>query len=501
MLQKLKQFLKHTFIYSLSNIAAKASGFVLIPLYTAYISIDEFGQWGLIDASVMIMVEVLALGLANAILIINNAEEFKKKSASGFFTITTFVIFVNSVILILFELFGKEITASFISIEFYALLRLAVWVIVIRVINNLFLAKLRADELSVSYTIFNVIKLSVTLLLAIYFVASLQLGVEGILYAYLSAEVITLFLMIPVMLRQFNFIFDKVLLKAALNFGVPLVFSGIGIMLINLSDRYILKVLMNNETVGLYDLGYRFAGVINMFLILPFGFTLMPAAYKIYGKDGDKRYYTKLMTYFTFILVWAGLALSIFSKEIIETLTFNPDYYPAYTIVPIIVFAYVFSGMRNVVSLGMFLTKNTKYIAYITLFIAALNIGLNFIVIPYFGMIGAAYNTLFSFIIYYWLSLKISDRYYKIPFEHKKLFQILGVGIIFYFIAYLIPDINIIISITVKIIIICLFPIVLYYMKFYEVIELKSLRGFYNKYKNPMLWIQTINSAKEKNEE
>jgi len=480
MLNNLKQFLKHTLIYSISNVAAKAVGFVLIPLYTAYISIDEFGQFSLIDATIMILVEILPLGLANAILIINNNQEYSDKKSSGFFTIISFILLLNFVFVILFELlYATGLLITLLGEENQLLLRISLWIIIIRVINSLFLTKLRADEKSVIYTAASVVKLLFTLGFAAYFIVIHKMGIIGILYAYLISEVVAFIIMLPLMIPQMKINFDKSILKFSLRFGFPFVFSSIGIMLLNLSDRYVLKLLTDNATIGLYDLGYRFAGILNMFLILPFSITLLPVAYKIYGQEGDKRYYTKLMTYLTFVLMWAGLALSIFSKEIIENFTFNPEYYPAYQVVPVVILSYIFSGMRNMAQLGMLLSKNTQYVAYTTLFVALLNIVLNFIFIPVGGMMAAAYNTLVSFIVYYFLSLIISNKYYHIPFEHKKLLLLFVIGIGFYFIAVVLSGINIILLFIIKVFLLLVFPVLLYYLNFYEKVEVSSLTGIY----------------------
>jgi O-antigen/teichoic acid export membrane protein len=126
-----------------------------------------------------------------------------------------------------------------------------------------------------------------------------------------------------------SFSFDIPLLKIGISFGIPLIFSSVAMMLLNLSDRYIIKYFLNDEMVGLYDLGYRVAGALNMFVIVPLSLTLVPQAYKMFGKTGDKRFYSKVLTYLTFGLVWIGLALSLFSKEIIKLLAQKQSFWPS----------------------------------------------------------------------------------------------------------------------------------------------------------------------------
>ena len=387
MLNKLKYFLKQSAIYSIGNLATKASGVILLPLYTTYISLAEFGILGIIDVTILILAELINLGQAQALVMLNNSDEYVNEKKRVFFTVLS-----SSVIICFGFIALGEISLPYISkifsepLKYHYLLRLALYIIVARVINNIYLNKLRADERSSAYTIFSVSKLLLTLCLTIYFLAYVHLKITGILYSYLISETVIIVILSIVLFKKLEPKFVKKIMFASISFGIPLIFGSLAMMLLNVSDRYIIKYFTNNAMVGLYDLGYRFAGILNMFFIMPFTLALMPQAYKMYTKEGDKRYYTKLMTYLTFGLVWLGLGISIFSKEVIKIFALNPSFWPAYKIVPIVTASYIFFGMRIIASLGMFLTKKTKYVANTTIIAAALNILLNILLIPKFGI-------------------------------------------------------------------------------------------------------------------
>jgi len=181
------------------------------------------------------------------------------------------------------------------------------------------------------------------------------------------------------------------------------------------------------------------------------------------------------MTYSTFFFVWGFVALSLFSREIVVIFGRQKEFWEAYTVVPIILLGYVFSGMRLNASLGMMLTKNTKYVGITTLLSAAVNIGLNFIFIPMYGIMAAAVNTLLSYILFYFLTLYKSNQYYKIPFEHLKLFVLVVVGSLLAGVIYFLPPLGLIIGSLIKIAIIISFPFILYFFNFYEKAELDIL--------------------------
>ncbi len=476
MLKRLTSTVRHTFIYSISNIAAKAVGILLIPLYTAKLSLGEFGVWDLLDITITILTEIFILGQASSIILLNNSDEYKDRKDSSLFTISAFVLAAGALLVILAESIISLFPATFHnSLVPASYIRLGAYIILLRIMNNLFLAKLRADEHSFFYTIVSSARILLMTGITIYFVAWLNKGLFGILYAAAIGEFVIILFLLAKIIPQMKLYFDKKILSASLKFGLPLVFSSLGFMLLNLSDRYIIKYLLGAEALGLYGFGYRVAGVLNMFLILPFSLSLMPIAYKIFGQSDDKRYFSKLMTYSTFFFVWGFVFLSLFSEELIRIFALKNEFDSAYLVVPVILLSYVFSGMRLNASLGMFLTKNTKHIAWITIGSAALNVLLNFIFIPLFGIMAAAVNTLVSFVIFYFVTQNFSDKYYKIPFENKKLAIMILVGSLLSAPVYFLPAMNPAFTIFIKIILIVFFPLLLFFFNFYEKAELDIL--------------------------
>jgi O-antigen/teichoic acid export membrane protein len=183
-----------------------------------------------------------------------------------------------------------------------------------------------------------------------------------------------------------------------------------------------------------------------------------------------------------------GLGISIFSKEVIKIFALNPSFWPAYKIVPIVTASYIFFGMRIIASLGMFLTKKTKYVANTTIVAAVLNILLNILLIPKFGMITAAYTTLISFVILYLLSYYYSNKCYEIPFENSKILKLFVLGTAFYFIATIFNGNSLAIRFLVKILLFVIFPFLLLVWNFYEPIELQRMGQLYKKWKSPAKW-------------
>jgi len=497
MLNKIKNILKHSAIYSLGNIATKLIGIVLLPLYTKHITVSEYGILGILEITIMILTQVFILGQSQAFLRFHDLEGFKEKSKSTLFTLFIFLFSIGLLLNLIGQNFVPELSSLFSKTsEFDIYFRLCFYIIFLRIINNLFLSVLRAKEKSVFYATANIIKIAIILGFNIYFVAFAKIGVKGILYSYLIGDGLLFIILFPSMISEMIPKFDSKILRAALTFGFPLIFASLAGMLLNMGDRYILKLLVDYKEVGLYSLGYKVAGILNVFLIQSFSLALLPIAYKMYGQKGDKRYYSKMQTYFVFVLFWAGLGLALFGKELIKALALNPDYWLAYTIVPYIILGYIFSGARSILNLGLYLKKKTSYIAYNTIGAAVLNIGLNFLLIPKYKMIGAAVATIISFVALYFVTYFVANRFYKIPYENMKLLKMLVLAIVLFFLSTLTANLNILPRILIKVAIIISFPFILYPMNFYEPIEILRIKQSWKKWRNPRKWKE--NFAKNK---
>ena len=500
MLDKLKYLIKHSFIYSISNVVSKASGIILLPLYTDYFSVGEYGRLGLILITIVLCSQSLILGQNLAIIRFNNSVEFKSRIKSILFTLLLLLILICVIFIVVTKIFLHDFAGLFGDVELYKpFLNIAIYIIAITAFNNLLLSKLRADDNSILYTVSSIIKIIVVVVLSIYLLVVKGLKIDGVLYAQLFGEIVQAVIVIPKILAQIKVKIEFKIIGEALKFGFPLIFSAMAINLLNGSDRFIIKFLSTDTQLGLYELGYRIAGVINMFVIMPFGLTIMPLAYRLYKQEGDKEYYKKLKTYVAFFLIWSGFALSVYGRELVELFAQRASYYPASAVVPLIVLAYIIYGISMISSFGMYLTGNNKFIAYITLLCAGINIGLNFWLIPIYGIMGAALDTVIAFAILDILSNIASNRYYKINYEYSKLIKLFAIGILIFWGSVYLNEFNLFLRISLKLLLIIAFPFIIVLTGYFSKKELLSIKGAIKKWRNPLNWISNFEPVKPEN--
>jgi O-antigen/teichoic acid export membrane protein len=193
----------------------------------------------------------------------------------------------------------------------------------------------------------------------------------------------------------------------------------------------------------------------------------------------NKRFYSKMMTYSTFVLMFLVLGLSFYSKEIIRVLAQNPDYWISYSIVPVISLGILFSNMKGLASYSLEITKKTRTISIISGVITFLNLGLNLAFIPFIRSMGSAIAFLLTNIIFFFLTYYFAQKHYPVSYEKKKLVKIICTGVFLLAIALSLNEASLWIRLTIKTLCLAAFPIILYFWKCYEDVELRTVReGF-----------------------
>jgi len=497
MFKELRKLVKHSGIYTFGNFTSKILGILLIPLYTKVIDVNVFGIYSILEVTLQFMVGILHLGLPLALLRWLNLEDNKERSGIILFSVFISTLFIAIAVFI--AMFGLKSTISellFGSTKYTDCLLLISLIAGINLLNNIGLTYLRSEEKSVLFISVSIVRFFIQLIITIYLVAFLKVGIIGIFGGQLSGSIIGSLFLFPMMMKRFTIRINIREIKEMLSFGYPLAFEGISNRILNMGDRYILGYLTNWSIVGIYSLGYKFANLIDTMFIKSFRYAFLPLAWKKLNDDNAERYYAKMLTYFVFFIFWLTLFISVFSKGIIHIFARDKSYWDAYIIVPIAVFAISIKGMFSVVKMGLQFKSKTTYIALIVASAAVFNVVLNFILIPFFGMMGAAVATLLSFVCIVIAGYYYSNKFYPIKFEWYRIAKIITVICGMYGVSFIFNPLPIIPRIIVKFIFILLYPLILYMFKFYYASELSRIKGGWRKWSNIKNWKKNLKNIK-----
>lgn len=483
MLDKIKQTVKHTSIFAFGKVSAKLVGFILLPIYTKEISVSDYGVLGLLEIVELLGSHVLSVGLPLSLMRWNSLETTETQQKNLVFSNFSFLVLLNVIVVILVFPLRKMLSIFFFDSAQYA----NFFVYVFLSIAFITLAKipqtiLRIEEKSLLYSGSVVCQFTLSLILNIYFVAIKKWGVQGILIAQAISNGALLLMLLPYLIKKMGLSFQREELKEMLLFGIPFVLSAISATVLNLGDRYLLTKLSTLSEVGLYSLGYKFSNIIKILIVDSFALGLPIVGWKVIRDNSNpKRFFSKSLTYLTFILVWFGIILAAYAKGVIHIFALNKDYWNAYLVVPFLVLGVVFGGMQKVFEFELQVPRKTKIISLIITVAAILNVLLNLFWIPLYGMMGSAYATVISQICSLCMAYYFTQKYYPVNYELGRILKLLSMAVIIYFFTELFDDFSTVWRISLKGLLILFFPVILYIMKFYEEIELDRFKYFLGK--------------------
>ncbi len=218
-----------------------------------------------------------------------------------------------------------------------------------------------------------------------------------------------------------------------LNFAVPVMPAGLSLWILSLSNRYFLFTYSTTTELGIYSVGAKFVSVVSL-AVGAFALAWPQAAFSILDQDNKDRIYARTMTYFIFVSCSIVLVLSLFSSELVTLMT-TKEFFPGARVIPILALGSVFSGCYTIFAIGMNITKKMRMIFPVTAVPAGFSLILNYFLIPPYGMMGAAWATLISYMLMAFLSWWASERVYHMDYEWKNLGKIFGVMIVVFAIS------------------------------------------------------------------
>ena len=497
MYKDVKNLIKHSSIYTFGNVISKFLGILLVPLYTTVISVELYGIYSILEITQQFLTGILSIGLPGALIRWLSLEKNQNKRGSLLFSVYVTTLSLSLLTILFIFVFKTGISKLFFKSSNYANCLVILSVIIgLRLVNNVGLSYIKFEEKSILFITISISRFFIQLLVTIYLVAILKVGIIGIFGGQLTGEFISFLFLAKYLISEIDIKFDYTETKKMLMYGFPLIFAGISNKILNIGDRYILGYLTNWAIVGIYSLGYKFANLVDTIFIKSFRTAFQPKAWKKLKQKNAGKFYSKMLTYYVFFIFWVALFISVYAKGIIHLFARDRSYWDASMIAPLAVFAISIRGMFSIVTMGINIKKKTKFFAYITTFSAVLNVLLNFGLIPLYGMIGAALATLISFLFMVMAGYFISYKLYPVKFEWLRIGKIILTIGITYFVSYTVNPLPIIARIVLKLILLLLYPIIIYFFGFYDSSEIVRIQGAWKKWRDPKKWIENIKDIK-----
>ncbi len=409
-MNKYKKLLTNTLLFAISSFGSKVLVYLMMPLYTNILSPDEYGIVTNIQDTSQLLLPLAAVGIANAIIRFGLESGINKKSV---FTNGAAALCIGTVLLVLLY----PVLAADTALEGYR------WLVYLYVITscarNLCSQFVRARQLTRLYAFDGLLN---TLMLVIFYVVYLvpcKLGVVGYILATITADALSgAFLICTADLHKYldKRAFDKVLFKSMLKYSVPLIPASMCWWVTNASAKKFVLYMLGAAEAGLYSFAYK---IPNLLMLVSTLFTeawqLSAVADAGEGRERS-RFFSRVFLGYQGILTVAASGIILFAKVFVTVLDGSGgEYYGAWAYIPILVIATVYSCYANYLSSIYMVTKKSTLNLYTTMAGAGLNLLLNWLLIPLFGVQGATVGTFLSYLLMFLLRA-VSTRH-QIPFD------------------------------------------------------------------------------------
>lgn len=414
---KKRELAKNTLIIAFGKVSTQLITFLLLPLYTTFLSPGEYGTVDLIMTYIILLVPAITIQLEMAafrfLIDARNDEAYKKQIISNIFYVVGLIVLVCVGLYFILNVFIDIPYAKLILINIVAML-----------LANLFLQIARGVGSNMKFAIGCILASIATLISGVVFVGILGLGADGMLMAAaMSNSVCTLYLFFALKLYKYMSLrSDKPLQKELIQYSFPLVPNGISWWVINVSDRTIISIVIGVAANGIYAVANRYAAI---FTSLSGIFAMSwaeSASMHIDSKDRNS-FFSDTINASVRLFGSLGLVL-IAGIPLVFSLLIDAQFNEAYLYIPVLIVAAFFNAIVGLYSAIYIAKKMTKQVANTSMIAAVINLGLTLILMHFIGLWAAAVATAIAYLamaIYRHYDVK---KYVTITYK-KNIFAIL----------------------------------------------------------------------------
>jgi O-antigen/teichoic acid export membrane protein len=425
-LPQLKRLARHSAIYGLGGVISRVVAVFLLPVYTRYLEPSDLGAVSVLIALTAVLVTILRGGISSAFFrfYFDSREPERRRvvlRTSFWYTMAAATAGLAAGLLL------AEPIADWLVDGRTNLVRAAFVGLWAQMNYEQLTALFRVEERSLAFLAASLANIAVTVTATVLLVVVWEQGALGVIVGNFTGTLAVYLVLLGYRREQLGLSFDRPLLRDMQRFGLPLVPSALALIAINFGDRFFLARLADLTEVGLYEIGVRIASA--MVLLLTAFRTAWPAfAYSLEDDDEARRTYAFVLTYLVLIASWLALSLGLLAPWLVRLLT-QPEFYEGADVVAPLAFASAIFAGYVVVSIGVGRARRTGMNWAVTGAAAVVNVALNLILVPPYGMRGSAAATVASFAVLFVLMVWRAQQVFPVDYQWRRVVTALGAAV------------------------------------------------------------------------
>jgi O-antigen/teichoic acid export membrane protein len=458
--RRMRALAAQTVIYGLGPVVGRFAGFFLVPIYLHYAGTNAYGTVDLMLAAVTIAAILLRLGISATM------SRFTLGEAADDFspivhTIFTFVM-VASTLGVIVGFILRDWIGRVLQVDTDIVLAglLGLWISMnYDVMGRVYRIQRRASAW-MKLTFLNVI---LTIVLTLLLVVVFRQGALGLLVGNFTGTALV-YVLVLVLRRDSIGVsrFDTPVLRELLAYSLPLMPANLALWALNLADRIQVQRLASHHALGVYSVAARVA-VPALVLMAAFQTAWAPFAHDVRGQEGDeqaKRTYASVLSYWSVVMGWGLVVITLLAPPYI-LYAMPKSAHGAVPVVTMLAAGIVLYGGYLIVSVGVSISKRTRMTPIICAIAAAVNVGLNFWVIPRYGIKGAGATTVIGYAVLLVLGWLNAERGYPVPYDWARVLRVTMVVVVIIALSqWVIPGTGIV-AVIVRVLLAAVFPLAL----------------------------------------
>jgi O-antigen/teichoic acid export membrane protein len=427
MSEQLKQLGKHTFVYTTGIIIGKVAGFVMLPVYTRYLTPADYGVLELLGMTIDVIGMITGVGIVAGVFKFYSEENDRSRKNAVISTAALAVAGLataTSLIGLLLAPWLSKLIFGAAANPLY--LRLCFVLYLLQNFEYLPFLLIRAENRSVLFVTINAAKLVSMLSLNILFVVYFRMGIEGVLTSNIIATAAVAMGLTGYLFRRVGIRFSNEKFQQMLRFGISIVVWSLASFVLVFSDRFFLNYYTDTATVGIYSLAYKFAFLLSVVAYTPFETIWTAQRFEIAKQPDAQKIYSRVFLYMNVLLGGVGVVLCLFIRDFLSVMS-DPAFLPAYRFVPLVIAAQVIFIWAAYWNTGIYISGKTRVMASGAVVLVVTTLILNYLLIPRFGIYGAAWATIAAYTVRFLWIYHFAQRFYPVRYEWTEMVKLYGI--------------------------------------------------------------------------
>lgn len=417
----LGRFFKHSSIYAIGNMVNRIGAFLLLPVYTNYLTVGEYGSLEMFYVVMSVASGFLAVGMAHATLRFyfdyERLEDRQASVSTNF--IGSFLVTITGISIL--AAFSPELSRlvfddTALVVGFYLIFA----TIVFELSSQICLAYVRAIEYSVFFVVISFLKLLLQVSLNSYLVIVHDAGIVGVLAGNLCTVILGWVILAGFTLRRCGIRFEWEKFLPIVRYCLPFLPATLASLVAANANQYFLSTLLSFEALGLFALAIKFSLVIEQLIGEPFSRSYGAFRYTIMNKGEAAELQARIVRYLMVATAFSALGIALLAEDLIRVMS-DQQYWPASDLVPLMMVYSALKILEYPAQTGILYAKQTKYLFYLTAVAGTTTVVTSFLMISFVGLYGACISLIVTEALTLYLTGRISRRFFQVEYEYRKL--------------------------------------------------------------------------------